>query len=100
MYLTLPIDACLAVHHTSTRIVLLQTLSSPALRNLLRLHDWCRNSKDVDALTDRQFSLLMNTGLLTRDVGKQNSYLFAVAGAGKLVTSISKGRKVSNSSIL
>lgn len=57
------------------------------------LNVFCRQSEG-HKISDQQFSMLMNTGLLTRDVGKQSCYLFAVAGAGKLVTSITKGRKV------
>lgn len=47
-------------------------------------------------MTDKQFSLLLSTGLLTRQVGQQSTYLFAVAGGGRLVTSIIKGRKASH----
>jgi len=45
-------------------------------------------------MMDQQISLLMTTGLLTRNVAARDSYLFAVPGAGRLVTSIAKGRKV------
>jgi len=44
-------------------------------------------------MMDQQISLLMTTGLLTRNVAARDSYLFAVPGAGRLVTSIAKGRK-------
>ena len=53
----------------------------------------CRGSWASEAVSDKQISLLFSTGLLTRQVGKQNSYLFAVAGAGRLVISITRGRK-------
>ena len=39
--------------------------------------------------------MLLNAGLLTRQVGTQEGYLFAVAGSGRVVSSIMKGRKVS-----
>ena len=50
-------------------------------------------------VTDAEIAPLLSSGLLTRDVTGQTSYLFAVAGAGQFISSISKGRKVSNSSL-
>ena len=58
---------------------------------------YCREGSSRERsskMMEQQISLLMTTGLLTRNVAAQGSYLFAVPGAGRLVTSIAKGRKV------
>ena len=61
----------------------------------------CRREKreSSETLKDSEMSALFVSGLLTRQVGDQSQYLFAVAGAGKFISSISKGRRVSTNHV-
>ena len=56
---------------------------------------WCACRQGIcDAVTESHVSLLLHAGLLMRDMQDADLYLFSMAGAGPVVKSLLKQRKV------
>ena len=53
----------------------------------------CR-TKSADVVTEAHVSLLLNSGLFVRDMQESDVYLFSMAGAGPVVKSLLRQRKV------
>ena len=55
----------------------------------------CCRAKVTDTVTEAHISLLLNSGLFVRDMQESDIYLFSMAGAGPVVQSLLRQRKVS-----